>query len=153
MQRSRCLSSTSLVALLALAGCPSDDAPVCGTDFADDSGITAGDFEYGGFVAGANNDCPFAGAPAGVVSVTIGGSQRAPAGAAVIGLCLPRPDLIEAGGEFPLSLVHEPALATDRVQLVDLEAAHEDGCRWDLDETVEPDGVARFEGFCRDGGE
>lgn len=156
MQRSRYRSSTSvaLVGLvLAGAGCPGDDAPVCGTDFAATSGLTAGDVEYGDLVAGANNDCPAPDAPGGVVSVTIGGRQTAPDGLAVIALCLPRPDLIEAGGEFPVTLVHEPALATDRVQLVDLEAALAGDCRWSLDTSVEPAATATFAGFCRDPGE
>ena len=77
MSRSRFLSATSLVvAALAQGGCGDDS---CGPGGASDVGLVAGSdmvtLTYGHLTAGANNDCPAADAPAGVVSLTISGTQ------------------------------------------------------------------------------
>lgn len=135
--------------LWLLAGCPGDDA-VCG--FADapvDGIVVAGggdSFEYGGFQAGLNNDCP---AQDGVVSVTVFGAQVDPAGAAFVTLCLPRPDLLEGGTAYPLRPDVQPVPAGDRVQVIDVDADHADDCTWGINGT--PSGTATFEGLC-DGG-
>ena len=161
MSASWCRSRTSVAAAaallaLALAGCPGDDAPPveCGVSGAPDEGITAaadGDqARFGDWVAGANNDCPGPGAPAGVVSLTVFGAQVEPAGAAFVTVCLPRPDLIREES-YPLSRDVQPVPADDRVQLIDVQAAFGDGCRWDLDDTAEPDGTAAFTGLCEGG--
>ena len=140
-----------MFAVLA-CGCPGDDA-VCGPGDAPADGIVAsggGDsFAYGGFLAGQNNDCPAADAPAGVVSVTVFGAQVDPAGSAFLTLCLPRPDLIEGGTAYPLSPDVQPVPAADRVQVIDVDADHEDDCTWSL--AGAPSGTATFEGLC-DGG-
>src|SRR3712207_4643589 len=105
MPRSLYRSSTSLLTLLALAACGEDSPPVeCGIGDAPMSGMIVtsdeAEFEYGGFRAGANNDCRIADAPDDVVSVTIFGQQVFPAGAAVLSLCLPRPDEIDVGRDY-----------------------------------------------------
>jgi hypothetical protein len=121
---------------------------VCGAGDAADDGLTAVEggttFTYGNMAASANNDCPAPGG--GVTSVTVFGAQIAPAGNAVIAFCLPRPD--DISGSIDLVPVHEPALDSDRVQVVDVETV--DGeCRWSM--SGDPDGTATFEGFCDNG--
>jgi len=70
--------------------CPGPgDAGVAGV-VADSDGDIA---TYGDFRWGANNDCPAAGSS--VVSITIIGEQVGSGGTAGIGLCFPRPDLID----------------------------------------------------------
>lgn len=156
MLPSRFLSSTSLVALAALGAACSDDA-ACepGPGVAPDDGITgvAEDttIVYGDLAAAANNDCPSDGTPDGVISLTIGGAQITPAGAAVISFCLPRPDLITPGTAFSLEPDRHPALTTDRVHVIDVQAALPSGCRWTHDPDDPPSGTATFEGFCDDG--
>jgi hypothetical protein len=138
-----------LPVLAVLAGCPGDDA-VCGFGDAPVDGIVVaggGDsFEYGGFQAGQNNDCP---AEDGVVSVTVFGGQVDPAGAAFVTLCLPRPDLIESGTAYPLTPDVQPVPDTDRVQVIDVDADHADDCAWSINGA--PSGTASFEGLCADG--
>lgn len=138
--------------LAALAGCPGDDA-VCGFGDAPVDGIVVaagGDrFEYGGFQAGQNNDCPAQSPPAGVVSVTVFGGQVDPAGAAFVTLCLPRPDLIEGGVAYELTPDLQPVPDGDRVQVIDVDADHADDCAWSINGV--PSGTASFEGLC-DGG-
>ena len=150
MLLSRCLSSTSALLLLLLAGCPGDDA-VCGFGEAPVDGIVvaagADSFEYGGFQAGLNNDCP---GQDGVVSVTVFGAQVDPAGAAFLTLCLPRPDLLEAGTAYPLRPDVQPVPEGDRVQVIDVDADHADDCTWSLDGGA-LDATASFEGVCDDG--
>ena len=144
MLLSRCLLSTSV---LWLAACPGDDT-VCGFGDAPVDGIVVaggGDsFEYGGFQAGANNDCP---AEDGVVSVTVFGAQTD--GNAFLTLCLPRPDLIESGVAYELTPDLQPVPDADRVQVIDVDADHEDDCAWSINGT--PSGTASFEGLCGDG--
>jgi len=154
MQRSRYLSFTSL---LLLAGCPSDDAPVCGPpDDVGDAITVAADgmtFRYAGFTAGANNDCPAPSPPSGLISVTVFSQQIDPAGTGLITLCLPRPDLLEgdaAGVEVPLDPDNHPAEADDRAHVIDVAADLGNGCRWSIDSTQAPSGTARFTGLCGD---
>ena len=138
------LSSTSAL----LLGCPGPE-PVCGAGDAPADGLTAVEggvtIRYGDFMASANNDCPAPGG--GVTSVTVFGHQIEPTGNAVIAFCLPRPDALS--GEIDLVPVHEPALDSDRVQVVDVEGVPDADCRWSFE--GEPDGTATFEGFCDNG--
>jgi hypothetical protein len=114
------------------------------------TGSAGGDtVTYGDLVAATNNDCPAPSPPSGVVSVTVFGRQQSPAGNAVISLCLPRPDLLGDGTQVALAEAHQPALDSDRAQLVDVEGAPDADCRWSL--AGPPDGTARFDGFCDDG--
>jgi hypothetical protein len=89
-----------LLCLLAISvsGC-SDDAS-CGSPGSAGFGLTISSDQvnlvYGGMTAGANNDCPAADAPTGVVSLTIQGNQMS-ATAGLLAFCIPRPDLLSAG--------------------------------------------------------
>lgn len=154
MLRSLCLSSTSVLVLLA-AGCSDDAACEPGPTGVADTGLTASaegtTITFGPVASGANNDCPVDGTPAGVISVTLGGSQAAPAGVGVISFCLPRPDLVDGGGEFPLDPDRHPALADDRVHVIDLDATVDADCTWHHDPEDPPSGTATFTGFCADG--
>jgi hypothetical protein len=136
--------------VIALAGCPGDDA-VCGFGDAPVDGVVvaggADSFEYGGFLAGQNNDCPAQDAPGGVVSLTVFGAQVD--GSAFVTLCLPRPDLIESGTAYALSPDLQPVPDADRVQLIDVDADHADDCAWSLGGA--PSGTATFEGLCEGG--
>lgn len=126
MSRSRFRSTTRLLvvaaatAALALAagGCPNADQ--CGPGSAADDGLALSgsgvDVTYQGLAASANNDCPSASAPAGVVSLTIGGTQVGTS--YPITLCVSRPDLLDAAGL---------QLGTD-VQVIDLGADLGGGC-------------------------
>lgn len=154
MRRSRFLSSTS--ALLLLGGCPGDDTvcePGPGDGPADGLTVSAEGttITYASLASGANNDCPFVGSPEGVISVTIGGAQSSPAGVGVISFCLPQPDLLVGGGEFPLDADNHPAREDDRVHVIDVEATISADCRWVHDPEDPPDGTATFTGFCANG--
>jgi hypothetical protein len=137
MQRSLFLSITSAAALAT--GC-SDD---CGPMGASTSGLVIGNDQvtltYGGLAASANNDCPDANAPKGVVSLTITGTGTT--GSGFFTICVPRPDLFAK-----MSLT----LGTD-VQLVDVTGADANGCTYTLDRTRPPSGTARGEHMCANG--
>jgi hypothetical protein len=129
---------------LILAGCPGPSQTCGAGDVATDgiagNGVTWND----GFQAGANNDCP---AQDGVISLTVFGHQTTPAGAGLINVCVPRPDLIRAGTSYPL--VHNPITTDETVQLVDFTASPTADCTWSINDS--PDASARFDGFCDDG--
>jgi hypothetical protein len=154
MLRSSFLSSTSLVALLA--GCPSGDPPFCGTEGGDGTIEVASDdrsVRFGAITAGANNDCPAPSPPDGLISVTVFAEQVEPAGAAVLTFCLPRPDLLEGdegGVTVPLLPDTQPAGEADRVHLIDVQADHGDGCRWEGAAGAVPTGTVTFRGLCGD---
>ncbi|MEZ4368265.1 MAG: hypothetical protein R2939_18600 [Kofleriaceae bacterium] len=126
--------------VLGATACGDDDA--CGPGSAPADGLVlAGDgleVRYAGLVAGANNDCPAPDAPAGVVSLTIAGTQAG--GAAPLTFCVPRPDLLGAGAR---------ALGTE-VQVIDASATV-DGCTLSLAGTSAPTGTATAAGACDDG--
>lgn len=141
---------------MLLAGCPGDDAPPCEPgpgDGGDGLTITAEGttVTYAALASGANNDCPVDGTPAGVISLTIGGAQTSPAGVGVISFCLPRPDLVDGGGTFPLDPDNHPALPDDRVHVIDVDASIDADCTWSHDPEDAPDGTATFSGFCGGG--
>lgn len=124
---------------LVLPGCPADDA--CGPAAAAGDGLVVTDgaveLRFHDLAAGANNDCPDPAAPAGVVSLTIAGTQVGGSGA--ITLCVPRPDLFaEVRG-----------LGTD-VRVVDLEADAQE-CSYHRNTQTAPTGSAHAEGLCADG--
>jgi hypothetical protein len=133
------LPGLGALALGLLAGCPSDES--CGPGNAAGDGLTMTasgvEIRYHALTAGANNDCPEAGAPAGVVSLTIGGFQVA--GSDAVTLCVPRPDQL-AGGL---------ALGAG-VQIVDV-SAEQGGCTFSRNPQTPPTGTARAEGICEDG--
>ena len=95
---------------------------------------------YGNFRWGANNDCPAAGSSpdAGhVVSVTVIGEQVGSGMMAGIGLCFPRPDLIDA----PIDLSD-----TTKVLFESMTAQVGD-CRY-TKAVGTPLGTVSFGGFC-----
>ncbi|MEO8841328.1 MAG: hypothetical protein ABI591_31820 [Kofleriaceae bacterium] len=141
MSRSHYLLAISLFA----AGC-SDDANTCGSPGSSPFGLTVSSDQvnlvYGGLTASENNDCPAMDAPAGVISVTINGTQMSSiAGAGLITLCIPRPDLLGA----------QVQLGTD-VKLVDLDGM-DDTCNYSLDLGHVPTGTVQGVGVCANGGD
>lgn len=93
------LSRFGLGLALAAAGCSSEEdscgaggAPA-GDVVAADTGASGASLRFRELRARPNNDCPAAGAPAGVVSLTISGVLAG--GSAPFTLCVPRPDLLD----------------------------------------------------------
>jgi len=94
---------------------------------------------YGGFASGANNDCPDASAPAGVVSLTVTGTQSDSLGG-LITLCIPRPD----------QLATEGALGT-AVKIIDLTGTDTSACTYTYDSFRPPTGTVKGVGVCSNG--
>jgi hypothetical protein len=92
---------------------------------------------YGNLLAGANNDCPDAAPPAGVVSLTIESTQTD--GTGLLTLCIPRPDKLAAGLQ----------LGTE-VKVIDASGSN-GGCTFVKDTTVAPTGTAKGTGVCKNG--
>jgi hypothetical protein len=132
------LSSISAT-LLASAGC-SDDA--CGPGSAPDNGLVAGDVDnkltFGGLTSSANNDCPDQSAPAGVVSLTVSGTQTD--GTGFITLCIPRPDQLAAG----------VTLGATGLRIIDL-MGQANGCDYKIESTRPVTGTAKATGVCDNG--
>jgi len=135
--------TTGLVVALA-AGCSSDAS--CGPGGAPSAGAvtsaTGVALTFGGFVGGANNDCPATGAPAGVVSLTIHGTQTD--GTGQLTLCVSRPDLLTErsqalGGD-----------ASAEVRVVDLDGTTT-GCSYAADPATPVTGTASSSGLCGNG--
>ncbi|HEU4734340.1 MAG TPA: hypothetical protein VFT22_40890 [Kofleriaceae bacterium] len=147
MSRLRFLSSTSL-ALLAgavpAAGC-GDDA--CGPGGAPDSGLVASTdsvmLTYGQLRGRLNGDCPGAGAPEGLVSMTISGMQDG--GDGFITMCVERPDLLARQSQ---ALGNE--LAGVEVRLVDVNG-NANNCSFAIDRSQPPEGTATSTGLCGNG--
>jgi hypothetical protein len=145
MSLSRFLWTTSTgLAALAPAGC-SDDS--CGLHGAPSAGLVAsGDqvtLTFGALSALDANDCPLPGTPAGVISVTIEGTQTD--GTGLITLCIPRPDQLADGGR---SLGTATSMAD--VRLIDVRGMS-GGCTFTIDSTQAPTGQAGAEGVCKNG--
>jgi hypothetical protein len=141
MQRSLFLSSTSLTLAALLGGCGDD---TCGPGDAPDFGILASSADvtltFGDLTSGLNNDCPDPAAPAGVVSVTIQGSQQN--GPGLITLCVGRPDLLSAGS-IPLG--------TMGARIIDLRGDDATGCMYTFDSTRPVAGDVSATGLCDNG--
>lgn len=134
-------TSVALCGLYSLAAC-SDDA-TCGPPPAAISTITtagAAELTYGDFTVSANNDCPDAAAPAGVVSLTIAGTQASTS--APITFCLPRPDLAETGRALALG---------SELQVIDVTGTDANGCAVSLVRPVMATGTAQALGMCEKG--
>jgi hypothetical protein len=144
MSRLRFLSSTS-VALLAgaatAAGCGDDS---CGPGGAPEVGLVAsGDavtFTYGQLHGGLNGDCPAAGAPAGVTSLTITGTAGG-----LVTLCVERPDLLARQAQ-----ALGPNVAGSAVHIVDL-GGDANSCRFAIDPSQPVAGTASATGLCGNG--
>jgi len=155
MSQSRFPSSTSLASIvglvtglggLAAPGCGGRDS--CGPGGAPEIGLTASasalTLTYGDLAGSPNRDCPSAGAPSGVISVTIAGHQTDTGASGLITLCIGRPDLL---AHQALALGAEPN--TD-VHVVDLNGIA-GGCTLTVDHTQPPAGTVSSSGLCGNG--
>jgi hypothetical protein len=127
--------------LLLVCGCGGDGGESCpGPGDAGVAGVVATSASdtatYGDFRWGANNDCPAAGSS--VVSVTVIGEQVGSAMMAGIGLCFPRPDLID-GTPVELSDTTKVLFESMTAQVGD--------CRYTKAASA-PLGTVSFGGFC-----
>jgi hypothetical protein len=120
------------------ATCGPDTAPIVGLIVTAATAPTPTALSYGGLVASANNDCPDPAAPAGVVSLTIGG--KLDGGTDPVSLCVPRPDQLASGA---LALGAD----TGAIHIVDLRATAA-GCTYAFDRTIAPTGSATAAGVC-----
>jgi hypothetical protein len=129
-----------LITSLGLVGCSSPD---CGPGGAFEFGLTASSDQvnlvFGDLVAGANNDCPDPNAPAGVVSLTIMGTQMGNTG--IITFCVPRPDQLET-----MAL----PIGSSGVKVIDLTAT-DANCSYTFDAGHLPTGTATSTGMCGNG--
>jgi hypothetical protein len=136
MSLSRSLSIIS--AVLALAGCSSDD---CGPHGAPVDGLTAmgsgAMLTFSGLRAGPNNDCPDPAAPKGVISLTI---DTPPMSTNVFTVCIPRPD----------KLGHQALAFPGDVKLIDVTGS-DASCSYMLDFTVQPTGTLTAAHVCGNG--
>jgi hypothetical protein len=148
MSPSRFLSRTSALLLagaVAATGCGDDS---CGPGGAPADGLVAsGDavsLTYGALRGGLNGDCPAAGAPAGVTSLTITGTQT-DASDGFVTLCVARPDLLARQSQ---------ALALDvtgaEVRIVDF-VGDKDACSFAIDSSQPASGTASASGLCGNG--
>jgi hypothetical protein len=144
MPLSRFLSITSLAALAGAPGCGDDS---CGTGGAPNVGLVASasgvTMTYGNLGGSFNNDCPDPNAPAGVISLSIEGTQTD--GQGRITLCISRPDVLAKqsqpiGGDS----------SGNAVRLVDL-AGSANNCMLTL-VSVEAMATATATGLCNNGG-
>ncbi len=135
MLRSLFLSSISLL----LVACGDD---VCGPGNAATFGIAASSADvalvFGNITSGLNNDCPDPDAPAGIVSMTLQGTQQN--GPGLLTLCIGRPDL----------LATQPLTFGTSVRIIDLNGEVED-CTYSFDSTRPVLGDATATGLCDNG--
>ena len=147
MSRLRFHSATSLLLLAPLVACGGGDGDSCGPGGAPASGLVATvsgtPLTFGQLTSGLNNDCPASNPPAGVVSMTIFGTQTGGNGA--IALCVSRPDLL-SGGSQALG----PDAAGSEVRLIDL-TADANGCSYSVDRAKSISGAATSKGMCDNG--
>jgi hypothetical protein len=149
MSRLRFRSATSLALLAApgfvAVGCGGDDS--CGAGSAPETGLIASadavTLTYGRLQFGLNNDCPESGAPAGVVSMTIFGTQTDGTGA--LALCVSRPDRLASGSE-----TLGPDIATSEIRVIDLHGAAQ-SCTFTVDRSMPITGTATSDGLCDNG--
>jgi hypothetical protein len=134
-----------VVAGAALATSCGDDS--CGPGGAPAVGlVAAGDqvaLTFGGLSSGLNNDCPAGDAPAGVVSLTVHGTQAGTTG--FVTLCIERPDLLTRQSQT-LGL----ELASAQVRLVDLSGSA-NNCSFAIDRTSPAAGSVTSTGMCGNG--
>jgi hypothetical protein len=134
----------SLISIATLGGC-SDDS--CGPGDAPKVGLVAGSADvtltFGNMTSRAGNDCPDASAPAGVVAVSIEGTQSD--GTGLITLCVPRPDLLMEGNR---SLGH--TISSADIRIIDLHGSS-GTCTYALDSSRPPTGTGSGSGVCNNG--
>jgi hypothetical protein len=128
----------------AVAGC-SDDT--CGPGGAPATGLVAGGdavtLTYGHLTGGLNNDCPASDAPAGVISLSIHGTQSD--GAGRITLCVARPDRLATAAQ-----ALGPDVAGAAVRVVDV-AGSANNCTFVIDRSQPVTGTATASGLCGNG--
>ncbi|HEX4422873.1 MAG TPA: hypothetical protein VH165_33385 [Kofleriaceae bacterium] len=138
-----------LAGAVALAGCGDDD---CGPDGAPDTGLVASadmvTLTYGGLTGGLNGDCPAAGAPSGVVSLTIHGNQTDSDSTGFVTLCVSRPDLLAKQAQT----VGLDMAAGAQAQLIDL-GGQASNCSFAIDRTQPATGSVTSSGLCGNGGD
>jgi hypothetical protein len=140
------LSSISLV--LLATGCPSEQE--CGTGGAPATGIVASgaDFTmtFGNITASENNDCPIAGTPEGVISLTLQGVQTD--GTGIFTMCFQRPDRLNGANALGPDIPGEDVPA----RLVDVSGEASD-CTFELADPIAspPTGTATGSGACANG--
>jgi hypothetical protein len=121
------------------ASCGPGDAPA---DVVAGGGSVA--LSYGQFSGGLNNDCPAAGAPIGVISLTIAGRQTDTGGGGFATLCVGRPDLLATQA---LGIGFDASAAV-RVFELNGQAG---GCTFNVDRSQPPGGTAIASGLCTSG--
>jgi hypothetical protein len=135
----RVLCVPLLGVLWSLPGCSGGDKCGAETPAAAQTALLSVDgvsYSYGGFLAGANNDCPpDAGGP---TSITVYGQQPGSGFSFVI--CLRKPTEI---GAAPISLAD-----TDLLTIFDVNALADDGCDYRLFPGGAATGTIAFDGFC-----
>jgi hypothetical protein len=152
MSLSRFRSVTRLVALGALgaltsaASCGGDDDS-CGPGSAPDVGLVAtGDgasLTFGALVAGPNGDCPVAGAPEGLKSLTIAGTGAG----GFFTLCVSRPDLL---ARQPQALALDVPGVPAEARIVDVTGTA-NNCQFTIDRAKPASGTVSATGLCGDG--
>ena len=144
MSHSRIRSVIS-AALVSFVGACGDDSS-CGIGGAPVDGITASNvdvqFVFTAFTAGPNHDCPVPDAPAGVESLTIQSMQEN--GTGLFTACVPRPDLFTAEQAIGTTM-------TAAFSLVDLSGIATNGCKYTIDRSIPPTGMANADGICNAG--
>jgi hypothetical protein len=135
-------------ALGSATGCGGGGGDSCGPGGAPDSGLVASGggltLTYGQLRGSPNRDCPSAGAPSGVISLSIDGKQTDAGASGLITLCIGRPDLL-ASQSLPLGA--EP---TTDVHVIDLSGTA-NGCMLTVDRSQLPGGTASASGLCGNG--
>jgi hypothetical protein len=128
---------------------PSCSSDTCGPEGAPASGMVASgtgvSLSFGAFKGGLNNDCPDASAPAGVVSMTISGTQDGGTNLQDFGLCVTRPDKLADG---PLAL--GPDAATSEIRVIGV-SGNANNCTFAIDKTKPITGTASSTGMCGNG--
>jgi hypothetical protein len=126
------------------AGCGDDE---CGPMGAEPAALVASSAEvtltFGGLSALAGNDCPAVDPPAGVVSLSVEGTQTD--GTGLITFCIPRPDLLDSGRRNLGT-----SLSMADVRIFDLSGSF-NNCTFTLDSTRPPTGFAAGLGVCGNG--
>jgi len=98
---------------------------------------------YGNLTSLAGNDCPAVDPPAGVVSVSVEGTQTD--GTGLITFCIPRPDLLESGMRGLGT-----SLSMADIRIFDLTGSF-NNCTFTFDSTRPPTGFAGALGVCGNG--
>jgi hypothetical protein len=150
MSRLSCLLAISLS--LVTVAC-SSDGDTCGPGGAPTTGLVATNADgstkltFGDLHAGLNNDCPASDAPAGVVSLTVQGTQSDAGTQGFITLCIARPDLLAKQAQ-DLQL----DVAGAEAKLVDASGTASN-CSLQIDPAQPATGTVSASGLCASGGD